>query len=127
MRACAPAPQRAFGVVELPSLELRPYSPRLMLTAPLSFPPGVYISNRASDKITAVDDRIYCCRSGSAADTQAVSDYVKYFLDQHRMEYGKPPKVETAANLVLALAQRRLYASRGNSGGVPREDQNMLN
>ena len=85
----------------------------------------MYISNRASDKITAVDDRIYCCRSGSAADTQArapllppagpgrtalaravglppdphlaptcqaVSDYVRYFLDQHRMEYGQPPK-----------------------------------
>jgi 20S proteasome subunit beta 1 len=64
---------------------------------------GVYISNRASDKITAVDDRIYCCRSGSAADTQAVSDYVRYFLDQHRMEYGQPPKVATAANLFQML------------------------
>ena len=34
---------------------------------------GVYISNRVSDKLTAVDERIYCCRSGSAADTQATS------------------------------------------------------
>ena len=64
---------------------------------------GVYISNRASDKVTAVDERIYVCRSGSAADTQAVSDYVSYFLDQHRMEYGKAPKVETAANLFREL------------------------
>lgn len=64
---------------------------------------GVYISNRASDKITAVDDKIFVCRSGSAADTQAVSDYVKYFLDQHRMSYGKPPKVLTAANLFQQL------------------------
>ena len=85
---------------------------------------GVYISNRVSDKLTAVDERIYCCRSGSAADTQAtsrgrsplplptsppprtsltatepcsasqaVSDYVRYFLDQHRMTIGGPPKV----------------------------------
>lgn len=60
---------------------------------------GVYISNRASDKVTAIDDRIYVCRSGSAADTQAVSDYVTYFLNQHKMEYGKAPKVETAASL----------------------------
>ena len=58
---------------------------------------GVYISNRVSDKITAVDEHIFVCRSGSAADTQAISDYVTYFLDQHRAEYGKPPKVSTAA------------------------------
>lgn len=64
---------------------------------------GVYISNRASDKVTAVDERIYVCRSGSAADTQAISDYVTYFLDQHRMDYGKAPKVETAANLFREL------------------------
>merc|ERR1719238_883401 len=60
---------------------------------------GIYISNRASDKVTAVDERIYVCRSGSAADTQAVSDYVTYFLNQHKMEYGKMPKVHTAASL----------------------------
>ena len=64
---------------------------------------GVYISNRASDKVTAVDEHIYVCRSGSAADTQAISDYVTYFLDQHRMEYGQPPKVETAANFFRQL------------------------
>merc|ERR1719482_2444451 len=64
---------------------------------------GVYISNRSSDKITSVDDSIYVCRSGSAADTQAVSDYVTYFLNSHKMEYGKPPKVETAANLFREL------------------------
>merc|ERR1712087_293113 len=64
---------------------------------------GVYISNRASDKITSVDERIFCCRSGSAADTQAVSDYVTYFLDQHRMEYGRPPKVATAAICAMLI------------------------
>merc|ERR1719152_27745 len=64
---------------------------------------GVYISNRVSDKVTAVDERIYVCRSGSAADTQAISDYVTYFLDQHKMELGKAPKVSTAANLFREL------------------------
>jgi len=59
---------------------------------------GVYIANRVSDKVTKVDERIFVCRSGSAADTQAVSDYVTYFLDQHRMAYGKPSKVATAAS-----------------------------
>jgi hypothetical protein len=45
---------------------------------------GSYIANRVSDKLTPVCDRIYCCRSGSAADTQAISDMVKYYLDLHR-------------------------------------------
>lgn len=36
---------------------------------------GTYISNRASDKITPLADAVYLLRSGSAADTQAVSDY----------------------------------------------------
>jgi hypothetical protein len=31
---------------------------------------GSYVANRVSDKITALADRIYVCRSGSAADTQ---------------------------------------------------------
>ncbi len=41
---------------------------------------GSYIANRVSDKLTPVHERIYCCRSGSAADTQAIADYVKLYL-----------------------------------------------
>src|SRR5690242_4791052 len=36
---------------------------------------GSYIANRVSDKLTFVHDRIYCCRSGSAADTQVLSPH----------------------------------------------------
>ncbi len=36
---------------------------------------GDYISNRASNKITAITDSVFLLRSGSAADTQAVGDY----------------------------------------------------
>lgn len=50
------------------------------------------------------------CRSGSAADTQAVSDYVTYFLDQHRMQLGGPPKVATAA----ALFRQLCYENKKN-------------
>lgn len=43
---------------------------------------GSYIANRVSDKITPVHaPRIWCCRSGSAADTQAISDIVRYQLN----------------------------------------------
>ena len=41
-------------------------------------------ANRVTDKLTRITDNIYCCRSGSAADTQAVADMVTYHLDFHR-------------------------------------------
>lgn len=37
---------------------------------------GSYIANRVTDKLTPVTDLVYCCRSGSAADTQAIADLV---------------------------------------------------
>jgi 20S proteasome subunit beta 1 len=41
---------------------------------------GAYIANRVTDKLTPVHELIYCCRSGSAADTQAISGIVSYQL-----------------------------------------------
>uniref|UniRef100_A0A7S1GEB0 Proteasome subunit beta n=1 Tax=Bicosoecida sp. CB-2014 TaxID=1486930 RepID=A0A7S1GEB0_9STRA len=62
---------------------------------------GIYVANRVSDKLTAVHDRVYCCRSGSAADTQAVSDYVRRYLRDHALELpeGRLPSVKTASHL----------------------------
>lgn len=41
---------------------------------------GSYVANRVTDKLTRVSDTIYCCRSGSAADTQAIADIVAYYM-----------------------------------------------
>ncbi|KAJ2656773.1 Proteasome subunit beta type-1 [Coemansia sp. RSA 1200] len=60
---------------------------------------GTYVSNRVSDKLTKVHDRIYCCRSGSAADTQAVADVVKYHLALYTAQHGEEPTVKVAASL----------------------------
>ncbi|KAK2972592.1 hypothetical protein RJ640_007764 [Escallonia rubra] len=65
---------------------------------------GVYVANRASDKITQLTDNVYVCRSGSAADSQIVSDYVRYFLHQHTIQLGQPATVKVAANLVRLLS-----------------------
>lgn len=44
---------------------------------------GAYIGNRVTDKLTPLyDPFIYCCRSGSAADTQALADIVHYYMEQ---------------------------------------------
>ncbi|KAJ2787555.1 Proteasome subunit beta type-1 [Coemansia interrupta] len=60
---------------------------------------GPYIVNRVTDKLTMVNENIYCCRSGSAADTQAVADIVRYQLDQYTAQHGEPPTVKVAASL----------------------------
>jgi 20S proteasome subunit beta 1 len=64
---------------------------------------GSYIANRVTDKITKVHDLIYCCRSGSAADTQAIADVVHYYAQVHAMEHGEPPEVKTVATLFQQL------------------------
>ncbi|KAL6977890.1 proteasome chaperone 1 [Sarracenia purpurea var. burkii] len=65
---------------------------------------GVYVANRASDKITQLTDNVYLCRSGSAADSQIVSDYVRYYLHQHTIQLGQPATVKVAANLARLIA-----------------------
>ncbi|GAK65008.1 20S proteasome subunit [Moesziomyces antarcticus] len=60
---------------------------------------GSYIANRVTDKLTHLSDRIYCCRSGSAADTQAIADIVTYYLDMYAVQSGNPVETKVAANL----------------------------
>jgi 20S proteasome subunit beta 1 len=59
----------------------------------------VFVADRAADKIDYVYDKIFCLRSGSAADTQTLSHYVRYYMNMHSIEIGKAPRVKTAANL----------------------------
>merc|ERR1719230_1649380 len=60
---------------------------------------GTYIANRVSDKVAYLHDTIYMCRSGSAADTQTVSDYLRHYLASHATQIGRQPSVKTAAHL----------------------------
>jgi len=64
---------------------------------------GSYIANRVTDKLTFVDDRIYCCRSGSSADTQAIADIVHYYIQIYRQQFNTAPSVHTAATFFQKL------------------------
>jgi 20S proteasome subunit beta 1 len=64
---------------------------------------GAYIANRVTDKLTQVHDTIWCCRSGSAADTQAVADIVQYHLGMYGVMNGEAPTTQTAAALFQEL------------------------
>eukprot|EP01041_Mallomonas_annulata_P012286 gene12286-25839_t len=71
---------------------------------------GSYVANRVSDKIVPIHDYIWACRSGSAADTQAVTDYVKYYIDSHSTTLGRLPKVKTCATLMSHIC----YSNKDN-------------
>ena len=64
---------------------------------------GSYVANRVSDKVVPIHDYVWACRSGSAADTQAVTDYVKYYINAHSTELGRLPRVKTCANLMRKI------------------------
>jgi len=58
---------------------------------------GSWVANRVTDKLTPVTDTIFACRSGSAADTQAITDIVKYKLGLAEVQQGRPSTVKDAA------------------------------
>merc|ERR1719491_2193171 len=80
------------------------YNGGVVLGADTRTSTGDYVANRASRKISKVHDRIFVCRCGSAADTQALTGYVVNYLGQHAVELGKEPTVNTAANLFKMIA-----------------------
>lgn len=70
-------PVQALGITLLNSLESRLKSTIFLVHL------SAYVANRVTDKLTKITDYIYCCRSGSAADTQAIADIVNYHLEFH--------------------------------------------
>lgn len=45
---------------------------------------GSFVFNRITDKLMKISDTIYCCKSGSAADTEAVAEIVRYRTSLHK-------------------------------------------
>lgn len=80
------------------------FSGGLILGADSRTSMGAMVANRVTDKLTQVHEQIWCCRSGSAADTQALADYVSFYLQQYSSEFDKEPVAHTAAALFRELA-----------------------
>ncbi|EAN96706.1 putative proteasome beta-1 subunit [Trypanosoma cruzi] len=76
---------------------------------------GTYVVNRASNKLTKLAEKIYCCRSGSAADTQALAEQTANYLESYETDTSKPVNVTTAANIFKKLC----YMNKWNiSAGI---------
>lgn len=71
---------------------------------------GSYVANRVSDKLSPLSEKIYVARSGSASDTQAIADMVKYYLAMHSIELGEQPTVKSAS----ALVQQMCYFNKND-------------
>mmetsp|Transcript_37836 Transcript_37836/g.58850 ORF Transcript_37836/g.58850 Transcript_37836/m.58850 type:complete len:241 (+) Transcript_37836:75-797(+) len=80
------------------------YNGGVVMAADTRTSTGDYVANRASRKISKVHDKIFVCRCGSAADTQALTGFVINYLNQHAVELGQQPTVNTAANLFKLIA-----------------------
>lgn len=108
-----------------------PFKGGVVLGADSRVSTGTYVANRVSDKIAQLHDYIWCCRSGSAADTQALTDYVKHYLSQHAIETGvKYPTVKTAAHLMRKLCYEnkdKLMAGVIVGGWDPVEEGSVYN
>ena len=71
---------------------------------------GTYVSNRASDKATPLwGDSVWLLRSGSAADTEAISDYVRHFARQAEGETGEAPSVGAVAAMAAEINYRNKH------------------
>lgn len=80
-----------------------PYEGGIVVCADSRTSTGTYVANRVSDKLVQISEQIYVCRSGSAADTQTLTDYVHYYLNQWSLDTGRQPTVKTAAHLMRRL------------------------
>jgi 20S proteasome subunit beta 1 len=66
---------------------------------------GTYIPNRVTNKLTRLTDLIYCCRSGSAADTRIIADIVSMTLYKYDHGVDVRPTVKRAA----AIGRNLIY------------------
>lgn len=60
---------------------------------------GRFIPCRISNKLTKLSDKIYCCRSGSAADTMVIADVARAQLKDYEFRYETTPTIYRAASL----------------------------
>lgn len=91
------------------------YKDGVVLAADSRTSSGSYVVNRCSNKLTKLTSKIYCCRSGSAADTQALAERTSSYLESYQIDIGREVNVATAASLF----QKMCYWNKWNiSAGI---------
>jgi 20S proteasome subunit beta 1 len=80
----------------------------VMLAADSRTSRGSFVSNRGAAKLTQLTKNIGVCRSGAAADTQAVAAMMQYYLSHQQIQYGDFTPVAVGAHVL----QNILYSNK---------------
>nr|XP_043625546.1 proteasome subunit beta type-7-B-like isoform X3 [Erigeron canadensis]XP_043625550.1 proteasome subunit beta type-7-B-like isoform X3 [Erigeron canadensis] len=76
---------------------------------------GPIVADKNCEKIHYMASNIYCCETGTAADTEAVTDNISSQLKLHRYHTGRESQVVTALTLLkshLFRSTQRLLAKK---------------
>lgn len=79
------------------------YSKGIIVGADTRTSMGTYIPSHITDKLTKLSDKIFVCRSGSAADTQIITKYVQNQLENYSYNENDIPRVKKAAMLAKSI------------------------
>ncbi|KAI5150331.1 20S proteasome subunit beta 1 [Enteropsectra breve] len=82
------------------------YRDGVILAADSRTSSGSFIDSRVTNKLTKITSNIYCCRSGSAADTQRITRYAENFIKQWSVSEGKIPSVQVTSNILRDVIYR---------------------
>lgn len=74
---------------------------------------GIYIPSRLTDKLTKLTNRIFCCRSGSAADTQRIADIVRNRIEAIEIAEEKEITVKRVARLISTIVSNNRHLVAG--------------
>lgn len=105
----AGAPSAAAAVETGTTIVACCYSGGVVLGADTRTSAGSYVVNRAARKITKLSDRICVCRSGSAADTQAVAQIARLQTLLYTQELPRQFKGEARVKVVAHLLQQLCF------------------
>ena len=69
---------------------------------------GSLVVNRVTDKLTPLTDYLMACRSGSAADTQAMTDVVKNQLEWYKVSFNRVYVFSISITYFISLEAQNL-------------------
>nr|UXY87935.1 26S proteasome, beta-1 SU [Cryptomonas curvata] len=74
---------------------------------------GSLINNRVAEKLSKLNDHIVCSRSGAAADTQHIVDYLECLMSKNFNQTREPINVRAAVQILREICYKNKNANYG--------------
>ncbi|ELP92186.1 proteasome subunit beta type-6 precursor, putative [Entamoeba invadens IP1] len=80
---------------------------------------GSLVSNRCTNKVRMLSDKIGCCTAGDAAHSETIVDYTRHSLRMYTSQTGEEPCVQAAATSYknLVYSNKSFLSCSGIIGG----------